>query len=247
MKNYTGKTVWIIGASSGIGHALAQELHNRGATLILSARDDAALSRLNGILDGRHKVIAFDVTDQDKFSEAFKAVGTIDSVIYLAATYTPGKIADIKAADVEKTMSINLEGALTLLRHVIPHYRAQGFGQIALCGSVAGYRGLPGGQPYSATKAAIISIAESLRAEVADDNIDVRLISPGFVRTPMTDKNDFAMPMIIDPPAAARAIADGLVGRRFEIHFPKKFTFLMKLLRILPYPFYFRLMRGIKR
>lgn len=115
---------------------------------------------------------------------------------------------------------------------------------MALCGSVAGYIGLPGGQPYSATKAGVISLAESLYAECGN-SFDVKLISPGFVRTPLTDKNAFKMPMIVEPDVAAAAIADGLLTRRFEIHFPRKFTLLLKLLRLLPYRLSLRLTRNI--
>ncbi len=247
MNDYAGKTVWIIGASSGIGHALAHTLHARGATLVLSARNESTLHSLNTDLGGRHKVMAFDVGDHAAFAQAFAQLGKIDSTLYLAAAYTPGKIADITQEDCTHALSINLEGAFTLLRHLLPHYKTQGYGQIALCGSVAGYKGLPKGQPYSATKGAIINLAESLRAEVADDNIDVKLISPGFVKTPLTDKNDFVMPMMIEPEDAARAIADGLLGKVFEIHFPKKFTILMKIIGLLPYALYFPLAGKINR
>lgn len=247
MKPYTGKHIWIIGASSGIGRALAEELHARGAHLVLSSRDHDALRLLNILLGGTHTVLPFDITDEKACGEAFKHIGKIDSCVYLAATYTPGKIEDITADNAFRTISVNLLGAYTLLRNLIPHYRRQGFGQIALCGSVAGYKGLPGGQPYSATKAAIINLAESLRAEMSDTAIDVRLISPGFVKTPMTDKNDFAMPMMIEPAVAARAIADGLCGKSFEIHFPKKFTWLMKLVNLLPYSLYFPLASRLQK
>lgn len=247
MNDYEGKTIWIIGASSGIGHALACELSARGANLILSARNHDALKQLNAQLENLHTVLSFDAADKESFSAAFESIRKIDSVIYLAAAYTPGNIADISWENTAETISINLQSVFTLLRHLIPYYKSQGHGQIALCGSVAGYVGLPGGQPYSATKAAIMNLTQSLRAEMADENIDVRLISPGFVKTPLTDKNDFAMPIIIMPEEAARAIADGLKKKNFEIHFPKKFTFLIKILAALPYSLYFPLARLAKR
>ena len=247
MNGYAEKTVWIIGASSGIGHALARELHGRGARLILSARNQEALNLLNILLGDKHRVLPFDVTDSAAFAAAFEQLQKIDSVIYLAAAYTPGNIQDITADSAAKTVSITIESTFTLLRHLIPFYKKQGHGQVALCGSVAGYKGLPGGQPYSATKAAIINLAESLRAEMADANIDVRLINPGFVKTPLTDKNDFIMPMMIEAEEAAKEIADGLAGKSFEIHFPKKFTMPMKIISLLPYSLYFPLARLIKR
>lgn len=246
MSPYEGKRIWIIGASSGIGCALAKELHARGAELILSARNEGALQKLNEYLGSRHTILAFDVAEKEDFANCFKKLERIDSAIYMAATYMPGKIEDITLENYTSTLSINIQSVFTFLQYALPYLKRQGHGQIALCGSVAGYKGLPGGQPYSATKAAVINLAESLRAEMAGHNIDVRLISPGFVRTPLTDKNDFLMPMMIEPEDAARAIADGLEGRSFEIHFPKKFTFLMKVISLLPYSIYFPLARLIK-
>ena len=134
-------------------------------------------------------------------------------------------------------------GTLNCLHAVLPILQRQKSGQIALCGSVAGYRGLPNAQPYGATKAAIINLAESLKLETAGSGIDVRVINPGFVRTPMTDKNSFDMPMIISPEQAARSLADQLAGSGFEIHFPKKFTWAMKILRLLPDALYFPIVR----
>jgi short-subunit dehydrogenase len=249
MKDYAGKTVWIIGASSGIGYALAVELSKRGASLILSARNADALRVLNILLGNHHKVVPFDISDTGNFAAVFSDLKSfdIDSTVYLAAAYEQGDIADITQENAHATISINLEGAFTLLREIVPYYRQRGKGQIALCGSVAGYRGLPGGQPYSATKAAIINLTESLRGEVAGKNIDVKLISPGFVRTPLTDKNDFSMPMMIEPEEAAREIADGLLTKRFEIRFPCSFTSIMKIMQILPYKLYFALSRKIHR
>ena len=240
MTFFKGKTVWIIGASSGIGEALAKDLHGRGASLILSARNEDALSRLNVEMNRRHMVLPFDVAHKGSFAAAFENIESLDSVIYLPAAYEPGNVENITPENAETTISINLESVFALLGHLLPYYKKQGYGQIALCGSVAGYIGLPGGQPYSATKAAIINLAETLRAEMDGTNIDVLLVSPGFVKTPLTEKNKFSMPAIIAPEEAAKAIANGLAGKSFEIHFPKKFTILMKILRLLPYDLYFK-------
>lgn len=140
---------------------------------------------------------------------------------------------------------MNLLGAFTLIDSVLPILKQQRSGQLALCGSVAGYNGLPGGQPYSATKAAVINLAESLKAE--NPQLDIKVINPGFVKTPLTDKNSFQMPMMVSPEYAAQAIAEGLLKRGFEIHFPKKFTLLMKLLRILPRGLYFFLVSKLAK
>ena len=236
---YQNQVVWIIGASSGIGRALAQELSARGAFLALSARRKDELEKLNAELGGRHKVFVLDTTDAAMTLRTAQAIsaelGRIDRVIFLAAAYVPMKTAALDIATTKNIVDINLTGAFNLVHAVLPILKNQTTkAQLALCGSVAGYIGLPGGQPYSATKAAIINLAESLHAE-CKDSIDIKLISPGFVRTPLTDKNNFTMPAIIEPEQAAKEIAQGLLFRRFEVHFPRRFTMFLKLLRWLPY------------
>lgn len=247
--DYQGEIVWIIGASSGIGAALAQQLATRGAVLALSARRKEALAALRATLGEQHRVFACDVADADTTLRTAMAVqaafGRIDRIVFLAAAYTPMRLDALDPAVTKAIIDVNLTGAFTMVQAAMKIFAAQpSRGQLALCGSVAGYTGLPGGQPYSATKAAIINLAESLQAE--QPPFDVKLICPGFVRTPLTAKNSFAMPMIISPEAAATAIADGLRQNRFEIHFPKRFTILLKLLRLLPYALALRLTRSLK-
>lgn len=249
-QNYKNQIVWIIGASSGIGSALARELNARGAILALSARRKDELDKLHAELGGNHKVFLLDTTNADMTLRAAQAIrasfAQIDKVIFLAAAYAPMRLDGLDIAVTKGIVDVNLTGAFNLIHAVLPILQTQkSKSQLALCGSVAGYIGLPCGQPYSATKAAIINMAESLRAE-CKDSIDVKLISPGFVRTPMTDKNDFDMPMIIEPEQAAKEIADGLLSRRFEIHFPKKFTVLLKILRLLPYALSLRITQNFK-
>lgn len=253
MKNndYQNQIIWIIGASSGIGLALAHELAARGAILALSARNKDALDNLKAHLGAQHSVFALDITDTEttrRTAQAIKAAfGTIDRVIFLAAAYTPMKIDMLDMEVTKKIIDINLTGAFNLIDAILPILKVQkSKSQLALCGSVAGYIGLPNAQPYSATKAAIINLAESLYAEY-QQIIDIKLINPGFVSTPLTDKNDFVMPFIISPQKAAKAIAEGLLSRSFEIHFPKKFTFFLKLLKLLPYALSLKLTKNIKR
>lgn len=235
---YEGQIVWIIGASSGIGHALARQLADQGAVLALSARRKNELDALKGQLGEHHKVFALDVTHMEMVERTALAVraslGRVDRVIFLSASYMPMTVDALDMAVTRQIVDVNLMGAFHVLHAVLPILKEQGAGQIALCGSVAGYTGLPNGQPYSATKAAIMNLAESLAAE-SQGAFDVKLISPGFVKTPMTDKNNFAMPMMVTPEVAAQAIAKGLLTRRFEIHFPKRFTLWMKILCALPY------------
>lgn len=250
MNDVSGKHIWIIGAGSGIGYALAVELAARGAHLILSSRNEDNLNALNDHLGGKHLVCPLDIADSEAtkkvVSDIRKSCPTLDSAIFLAAIYSThdGKPKDIDF--IHETIHVNLGGAFNMLNAVQPVLEKQGHGQIVLCGSIAGYRGLPTGQPYCATKAGLISLAESLKLELEDKNIDVKVICPGFVKTPLTDKNDFHMPMIIEAEDAAKAIANGLTRRAFEIHFPKRMTLLMKLMRIVPNWLYFAVIRRVR-
>ena len=239
MNSFKNQIVWIIGASSGIGRALALELAARGAIIALSARRTEELEDIQTQIGLQHKIFPLDVTDTDNSVHTLRGIvdeyGRIDRIIFLAGNYAPMKIDALDMDKVKQIVNVNLIGAFNIVHASIPLLKDQKIpSQIALCGSVAGFVGLPNGQPYSATKAAIINLAETISAE-CDRKIDVRLINPGFVRTPLTDKNKFKMPALIEPEEAAREIADGLADAGFEIHFPKRFTFFVKFLRALPY------------
>lgn len=237
--SFAGETIWIIGASSGIGEALARELAEQGARLILSARREEELNQLNDALGGEHLVYPLDVSNNEQVTGAAQAAAIkakkIDRVIFMAAVYRPNDINKMDVEFAKSQVDVNVMGAIYCAFAVLPIFDKQQSGQLVLCGSVAGYTGLPGGQPYCATKAAVNNFAESLYAEVPD-YVNIKLITPGFVRTRMTDKNNFHMPFRLEPPQAAKAIAKGLKKRAFEIHFPKLFTYQTKFLRILPYP-----------
>ncbi|MFP4312873.1 MAG: SDR family NAD(P)-dependent oxidoreductase [Alphaproteobacteria bacterium] len=251
MKDVNGKYIWIIGASSGIGAALAKELAANGAHLIISARRKEKLEELAAALPGEgHMIAPLDVSDAKEIEKAqgtiLQTAPRIDSAIFLAAIYKPHDGAKKPLSFIQNAIDVNVMGAFNLVDVVQSQYEKQGQGQIVLCASVAGYRGLPTGQPYCATKAALINLAESLKIDLESKNIDVKVICPGFVKTPLTDKNDFPMPMIIEAEDAAKAIRKGLCSRSFEIHFPKRFTFIMKLLRILPHGLYFAIARKMR-
>jgi len=236
MKNIHGQYVWIIGASSGIGAELAIALSQQGANVILSARRESELQLVHAKLTGaNHQVLAFDISDHAQTVTAFQGIKRLDRVIYMAAVYDPSEKGRTDVAFIQKSLQVNLGGVYNMLDVAAPFFTSQGHGQIALCGSVAGYFGLPNAQPYASTKAAITNLAESLYIEFQPNNIDVKLISPGFVSTPMTNKNDFEMPMLVTAETAAQSIVKGLTSNAFEIHFPKRFTLLIKLLRLLPY------------
>ncbi|MFZ4124922.1 MAG: SDR family NAD(P)-dependent oxidoreductase [Rickettsiales bacterium] len=237
-QRYHGEVIWVIGASSGIGLALAKQFATEGARVIVSARNAAALNEFVAQHGAQHIVAPLDMSDsialQQTVDKLWQECVTIHRVIFMAALYQPMKLSELDMQQTRTIIEVNLTSAFALIHALLPKLTAQSHAQLALCGSVAGYTGLPGGQPYSATKAAIINLAESLYGE-APKHLDIKLISPGFVQTPLTDKNNFTMPMMITSERAARYIADGLLTKRFEIHFPKGFTRLLKLLQHLPY------------
>lgn len=249
MKN-TYKKTWIIGASSGIGAALAEALSERGEVLCLSARSKENLDNLRDTLSEKsslpHLSIACDVSDHNQIHEALEnLVGTwghIDRIIFMAGAYSPASLDELDLRAVDQIIDVNLKSAFFLLYSALPVMKDQGYGQIALCASVAGYRGLPNSQPYGASKAGLISLAETLRTEKGQE-LDIKVINPGFVESRLTDKNDFPMPMKISAQEAANSIIKDLDTKKFEIHFPKKFTRLMKLIQVLPDWLYFRIMR----
>ena len=246
MENVKNKNIWIIGASSGIGEALGRELASQGANVTFSARSEDKLNDIVKSLNGNHKALPLDASNPDEMIKAAKSIENLDCAIFLAAIYSPHSKESKDIEFVHKMFDVNVGGAFNTVNAVQPIFEEKGKGQIILCGSVAGYRGLPYGQPYCATKAAILNYAESLKVELEPKNIDVKVISPGFVKTQLTDKNDFPMPMIIEAEDAARAIAKGMTGNSHEIHFPKRFTYLMKLIRLLPYTLYFAIARQIR-
>ena len=223
-----------MGASSGIGAALARELDYRGAELVLSARSEDKLKELCGKLKNATAVIA-DVSDPKSLRSAADKIGasaSLDGAITLAAIYDPGAAMEADPKEAANIVTVNLTGSLNFAQPAKPLLTKGG--KLVLTGSIAGHFGLPNGQIYSATIAEVTNLAESLRTELAGE-IDVRLVSPGFVKTRLTDENDFEMPFMIEADEAAKEIADGLESDSFEIHFPKKLTLTLKALRALPY------------
>lgn len=247
MKNKIKKT-WIIGASTGIGAALAIELAKRGEVLCLSARNKTKLVKLQNELKKinslPHIIKRCDISKKNEIKSAvgfvWKNWQEIDRVIFMAGVYHPSSFSNIKLDWLDKIIDINLKSAFLLVHYVLPFLEKQKKSQIVFCASVAGYRGLPMAQPYAASKAGLINMVESLRAEMAS-KIDVKLINPGFVATPMTSKNKFHMPLKITAQRAAIYIVSRLDSKKFEIHFPKIFTYGVKFLRLVPNWFYFKL------
>lgn len=243
VRDWRGRRVWLVGASSGIGAALAATLHARGAEVALSARPSARLDELAG----RTAALALpcDVTADGALDAAAAQLretwGGVDHVIYLAAHYVPMRGYELDLAQVRASVETNLLGAYATVAAALPLLAGRAGASLVLVASVAGYRGLPTAVAYGPTKAALINLAETLYLDLEPRGIGVHLVNPGFVRTPLTDRNDFAMPALIEPDEAAEGILAGLARGRFAIAFPRRFTAWMRLLRNLPDWLYFPL------
>lgn len=244
---YRNQTVWVIGASEGIGKKLCQDLYELGAKLILSARSKDKLKLLSDEL-GECAFHPLDVSDYEAFKEVCGQVFNtqkIDRIIYLPAYYEPMKLDRLQVEKVRSTIDINLAAVFYLVEFVMPYLKTNPKTQLSVFGSVAGYFGLPYAQPYAATKAGVISIMQSLKSE--QPNLDLKLINPGFVKTQLTDKNQFNMPGIITTEEASLHILKGLTKKSFEIHFPKGFTRTLKFIDLLPYSLFFKVMSKFKQ
>ncbi len=249
MTHWTGKTVWLVGASSGIGLATAQALLRQGAKVVVSARHVAALEAL-AQTQPQCRALALDVTDASAVKAAAAQVlaqGPLDCVIYCVGHYAPMRADTMNLADMRRHMDVNYLGALYVLDAVLPAMRARGLGHLSLVGSVAGYSGLPNSLAYGPTKAALINLAETLYLDLHGHGLGVSLINPGFVQTPLTAGNSFKMPALLTPAQAADAILAGWASGAFEIHFPKRFTVWLKLLHLLPYRAHFGLVQRATR
>lgn len=235
INDWQGKRVWLVGASSGIGAALATQLQGLGASLALSARREPPLLKLAG---ERDSVNSLDVNDP----EAIRAVqeklvrewGEIDLVIYCAGVYQPMRAWDMDLPAIRATLQTNLQGIYNLLEVITPYFLDRQTGGICLIASVAGYTGLPKALAYGPSKAAVINLAQILYTDLAPRGISVYLVNPGFVETRLTKQNDFSMPALISPVEAADKIIHGISRGRFEIDFPKRFTWWMKRISRLP-------------
>ena len=242
--NWHGKRVWLVGASSGIGAALARELAARGARLALSARNAEKLAALS---ISHALIVPCDATDTAALKSAYGTVrenfSHIDLIIYLAGDYEPMQADNFDLHTAEKILGVNFIGAARLSSLALPHLCAND--GIAFVASVAGYCGLPKALAYGPGKAALIHFAECLYFDLSVKKIGVWLINPGFVATQLTAKNDFSMPAMISPETAANEIIKGFASGVFEIHFPRLFTRTMKSLALLPYGLFFRVVRYI--
>ncbi|MDD2811620.1 SDR family NAD(P)-dependent oxidoreductase [Rhodoferax sp.] len=243
MSDWRGQTVWLVGASSGIGAATAHALHGLGAKVVVSARQTALLDAFVLAHPGS-LALGLDVTDAAAVKAAANALlarGALDVVVYCAGHYQAMRANALNLADMKRHVDVNYSGALHVLDAVLPAMLARGTGHISLVGSVAGFGGLPHSLAYGPTKAALINLAEALYLDLHPQGLGVSILNPGFVKTPLTAGNTFAMPALLTPEQAAQAILKGWAQGAFEVHFPKRFTLWLKALRLLPYRAYFYL------
>ncbi len=241
MRNWPGKRYWIVGASQGLGRAVAMELSKKGVEVILSARDEDALTTVAGELPGKSTVVPVDVTDAPSVAAAAEAAGEIDGLVYLAGTYWPMGASEFDGEKVATMLDVNLMGAARVLDRVLPGMVERDRGHIVLTGSLSGFRGLPGAVGYGASKAGVMSLAETLYADLRETGVDVQLVNPGFVRTRMTDKNAFTMPFLMEPEEAARAYVDHMQGDDFSRNIPWHYAAMFRVAQFLPDWLYYRL------
>ena len=245
------KNIWITGASSGMGRALALKFAKEDWQVAASARREDLLNEISK-LNKNISPFPLDVTDKERCKEVFEEIKNkyqnIDICFFSTGTWDPKKEKDIDVDQIEKVIKVNFFGTLNCIKAVELYFKGKKSGHISIVSSVAGYRGLPNSTGYGASKAALNNLAESLYFDFGRHNVRVSLVSPGFIKTPMTDKNQFRMPFLKTPEFAAEKIYNGLVnGSNFEIDFPKELTLILKLLKILPNRLYLYLIKKLTK
>lgn len=230
---FKNKTWWLIGASEGLGRALAKEMDARGAHVILSARSTDKLAQVASSISA-YTIVPLDVTSKDSVMAAWDSAKEADGVLYCVGAYEPMSARDWDADAVEMMIETNFTGAARVLSHVVPAFVKRGDGHIMLIGSLSGYRGLPDAIGYGASKAALMHLAENLLIDLKGTGVSVQMANPGFIDTRLTQKNDFKMPQLMQPDAAARHVMQAIDKGRFETAFPRPFSLLFTLGRFLP-------------
>lgn len=236
----TGKTYWLIGAGDGLGRALAHQMSRAGIKLIVSARSEDKLTALVEELPGKASYQVVDIADDASVAAAAEAVGEIDGVVLLAGVYWPFSARDWNAEQGVAMADINFTGYMRVLGHVMPAMVARDAGHVVITSSLSGFRGLPGSIGYSASKAAAMSLAECMYADLRHTGVRVQVANPGFIRTQLTDKNDFHMPFRMEPDDAAREMFELMLTDRFKKSYPGLFAALFRVAQFFPDWLYYR-------
>lgn len=239
--NFEGKKYWLVGASEGLGRALALRMSQAGAELILSARNSQRLVELSADLPGPSQVLAMDISDTDSVARAGGELRDIDGVVFLAGVYWPMPAKDWNGADALAMANINFTGAFRVLDQVMEQFLSVDKGHIVITGSLSGFRGLPRSIGYSASKAGVMALAESLYADLRTTGIRVQIANPGFIKTRLTEKNSFNMPFIMSADEAADHMMRHMRSTRFKYSFPTLFSWLFRSSQFLPDWLYYRI------
>jgi NADP-dependent 3-hydroxy acid dehydrogenase YdfG len=234
MRDWQGKRYWLVGASEGLGLALAQIMSRAGAELVLSARSPDRLAEAVATLSGRATALPVDVADAASVRAAAAAAGELDGVVFLAGVYWPTTAQAWNADQVEAMCDVNFTGCARVLGAVVPGMVSRGRGHVVITGSLSGFRGLPGAIGYAASKAGVMALAESMYADLRGSGIQVQLGNPGFIRTRLTEKNDFSMPFLMEPDQASRAMFELMNTDAFKANFPMVFSWLFRLSQFPP-------------
>ena len=241
MREFRGKRYWLVGASEGLGRALAERLSAAGAEVILSARSADRLAEVAATLPGPSMTLPVDVADSASVRKAADAAGQIDGVVFLAGLYWPMAAQGWNADQVETMCDVNFTGCARVVGAALPAMVARGTGHVVITGSLSGFRGLPGAIGYGASKAGVMALAESMQADLRGSGIVVQVANPGFIRTRLTDKNSFTMPFLMEPAEAADHMFRHMQTDRFKVSFPTVFSWLFRLSQFLPDWAYYRI------
>ena len=241
MTDWQGKRYWLVGASEGLGREVAFCLSRAGAEVIVSARSEERLKELVADLPGKASYMSVDVTDRAAVETAAGQIGDIDGVVYLAGVYWPMKAQEWDNEKADMMGEVNFLGASRVVGSVIKDMVTKNAGHIVLVGSLSGFRGLPGAIGYCSSKAGMMALAESMQADLRTSPINVQLINPGFIKTRLTEKNDFNMPFIMSPEDAAKEVFEHMNTEHFKKSFPMVFSWVFRLSQFMPDWMYYRL------
>ncbi len=241
MTNWQGKRYWLVGASEGLGREVAFCLSRAGAEVIVSARSEDRLKALVADLPGKASYVTVDVTDRAAVEAAAAQIGDLDGVVYLAGVYWPMKSQEWDNEKADMMGEVNFLGASRVVGSVIKDMVAKNAGHIVLVGSLSGFRGLPGAIGYCSSKAGMMALAESMQADLRTFPINVQLINPGFIKTRLTEKNDFNMPFIMTPEDAAKEVFEHMNTDHFKKSFPMVFSWVFRLSQFMPDWMYYRI------
>ena len=239
--SFAGKTYWLVGASEGLGRAVARQLAKEGAVLRLSARGAERLESLAAEVGNGATAHPLDIQKRDDVQRVASEIGAIDGVIFAAGVYWPMRAKDWDPEQVELMCDINFTGAARVLGTVVPEMVKRDAGHVVIIGSLSGFRGLPGAIGYGASKAGVMHLAENLQAELRGSGVKVQLVNPGFIKTRLTDKNDFKMPFVMEADQAATHVLAAMRSERFQSNFPRVFSWLFRAGNFLPAWLYYRI------